>query len=230
VRVPDTFVNLIDRTVQELHQVPGQGTQIYAEDIIAQRVQAMFDLLFDKFWWPDYMEWVQRSLDGVSGRFSLKLEDCKRYEDIRAILTPDSNIPLGELPTDVNPFLLTGGSVLYMEAESISSPDGTYETDYGCVRFWPREATDTDLALHFRKKPNAFTASDVNLIRMDDLMLIYGAAYQHLEMDGTNPNGTQMMQGLFVDRLATIQGRLDGKPVVLDSRRGSVIPNEWFEN
>ncbi len=49
------FSKLIADVVERVSLVPGTGTQVYAEDRIAQMLQDKFDAAFSEIWWPDYM-------------------------------------------------------------------------------------------------------------------------------------------------------------------------------
>jgi hypothetical protein len=214
------FSDLILRTEQSLSQVAGTGTQLYAEDRIANYLQQVFNFVFKETWWEDYMQWFERTLDGSQGVVTTKLDDIAEWDDIRRVFHEDSDVPLRVLPSNINPFRI-GGS-----AQAGSTTPRYYSRhadDDRLVQFWPKNATGK-VYIHARVHPGDFTLdSDV---KMDSNLLVNGAAYQYAEDDGTNPGAIQKFQNLFESRLRQLRRERNKTAVELDPHSGT-IPLDW---
>lgn len=217
----DTLDNLITRVTQRLSQVAGTNVQTYSEDRIAEMIQHKFDAIFDEAWWPQFMTWQSSALDGVNGVVALTVTDYfKHFDDIRAVFLSTSATEIPQLSATANPYLYSGTTPLY-----ISPIDATDTTNASKVfRVWPLASTGT-LRIHGRTRPDTYTGDDE--VKMDDQLLIIGAAYDYLEDDGTNPNATAKMQNMFESRLQQLKNMHSNKPIVLDSRT-SVYPTHWI--
>lgn len=202
-----TFESLITRVQQRLSMVAGTAVQVYAEDRIAEMLQHKFDILFDDYWWPEYNEWSTWTLDGSTGVVTTDLTNLvKRFEDIRTIYLGGTDSDIVPLPSDFNPNKLTGTTPVYYEPHSSAS---------NVFKVWPIASTGT-LDVNYRTKPATFSDSDE--VRLDDQVLILGAAYDYLEDDGGNPGATQKMLNLFNQRLQQLKGLNNKKPIPLDRR------------
>jgi len=213
-----TFSDLIQATVKELSQVSGTGVQLYAEDIIGRKLQSSFNMVFDELWWDQYMEWFQRTLDGTTGVVTSALTGVTRFDDIRAVFVPQSHTPLPYLPRDFQPFVLTGTQPRFIEALTEDEPTKI-------IQFWPKTATGT-IYIHARKKPDDFNLDD--LVKLDPDVLIFGAAWDYLESDGTVPADAQKMQVKFEARLKQLKKNYGNKPIALDPQRTQNIPLDWM--
>lgn len=211
-----TFETLVNETIQSLSLVTGTSVQLYAEDRIASYVQQAFDFVFDEIWWPKYMQYYNRTLDGTLGVTTQSLSTIKRFEDIRHIFIDGRRVPLPVLPGELNPFELTGSTPLYY---------AEYEDDTRVVQFWPKTSTGT-IYINARVKPDEFTAQDIP--RMDKTLLVNAAAWDYASDDGTNPGAVQKFQQKFERRLQQIRSNQSNKPVEADPRFRD-YPLDWFE-
>lgn len=211
------FSALISDTLLAIGQVNGIGAQIYSEDTIANALQRTFNLAFSEIWWPDYMTWYTRTLDGTIGIPTADITTIKTFDDIRAVFQGTSSTPLRQTPRDTNPILLTGTTPRYVEAYR--------DTDDKVFRVWPATSTGT-VYLHARDKPDDFALSD-NVL-MDEDLLVAGAAYDQLEDDAANPGATEKFQSVFRDRLHQLKTNYSRMPIDLDPRIDTV-PTEWYE-
>lgn len=211
------FSALISDTLLAIGQVNGIGAQIYSEDTIANALQRTFNLVFSELWWPDYMTWYTRTLDGTVGIPTADITTVDSFNDIRAVFQGTSNRPLDQTPRNINPNLMTGTTPVYVEAYR--------DTDDKVFRVWPATSTGT-VYIHARDKPTDFTLNDSVL--MDEDLLVAGAAYDQLEDDGANPGATEKFQSVFRDRLLQLKQMYSRMPIRLDPRAGSV-PTEWYE-
>lgn len=214
-----TFDSIIQETIVALSQVSGTAVQTYSEDRIASMVQRKFTMVMSELWWPDYMQWFQRTLDGVQGVTTVSVNTIKRFEDIRAVFRDGRNVPLPALPRDLNPFALTGSSPTYIERYTPAAVDGRV------LQIWPKTATG-DIVIHARVAPAEFVLDDE--VFMDKDLLVYGAAYEYSEDDGANPGAITKFQVAFETRLNQLKKEYSNKPIMLDPRVGQT-PEEWFE-
>lgn len=211
-----TFSTLIQETIQKLSQVTGTGVQLYAEDRIAALLQEKFNFVFSELWWPAYMDYFTRSLDGTSGIVTATLSDIKRYEDIRYVWRDGYARPLPGVPPHMNPLILTGTTPKF-----VSRKRGDNER---WLQFWPKTATGT-VYITARVKPDEFTINDE--MEMDSDLLVNGAAWDYATSDGTNPADIAKFQTMFETRLAQLK-RENSKAIVMDERIGE-YPLEWTE-
>ena len=214
-----TFSKLILRTERALSQVDGTAVQIYSEDRIADYLQRTFDYVWKEAWWDDYMQWFERTLDGSLGVVTENLDDIVEWTDIRRVFHEDSDVPLRQLPSTINPFRMSattmaGTTPKYVERH----PD-----DSRLIQFWPKDATGK-VYVHARVHPGEFgPESDV---RIDADLLVNGAAYMYAEDDGTNPGQIGKFQNLFETRLQQLKRERNKQPISLDPK-SSEIPTEW---
>ena len=65
--MPAVVGDIVNAVINELSQVPGIATQIYASGRILQHVQDALLLEFEEICWPDYMRIGPMPLDGTTG-------------------------------------------------------------------------------------------------------------------------------------------------------------------
>ncbi len=219
-----TLSELIQKTIKRLSQVPGKGTQLFAEDKIAEIIQDTFDMVMAEAWWPNYMKWTTFVLDGTTGVSTTNLgvgdtsltAPIKDFGDIR-VIHRDKFRKLVQTPLDVQPSLLSGTTPIYMEA--------LFDNDEKVVQVWPATATGT-LYMHARIHPGMLTADTE--IRLDDTLLINGAAWDFMEDDGANPSASAKFQTKFEARLKQMKKKMDNVPIQLGPSADIDIPDQWF--
>lgn len=216
-----TLEAIIDDVLRELSQIPGSGTQLFSEDIVAQKIQKMFDFAWPEIWWGEYMEWFTGTLDGTTGVVTEDISRIKSYHDIRAVYPSNSDHKLAALPFRINPTRLTGTSAAYIEQIQASHANSAK-----LLRVYPLTATDS-IDIHARVKPDDFALDDT--IYMDHNLLVTGAAWDYIEGDGTNPSEAAKLQNQFETRLGQLKKLDANKPIVLSSPRGRV-PAQWYSN
>ena len=191
--------------------VAGTGTQIYAEDTLAEMIQHKFDVLFDEAFWPQFSTWYQWTLDGTLGVVTTDLTDIvKRFEDIQVIFPENSNTAVTKISNlTTNPFELSGTTPIHYEALGATFTNKTTRV----FRVWPLASTG-DIIIRVRTKPATFSSTDE--IDFDDQALILGAAFDYLEDDGVNPNATKKFQDLFESRVNQLKDNFNSGPISLD--------------
>jgi hypothetical protein len=207
-----TFQQLITRVQDRLSMVPGASVQSYAEDRIGEMIQHKFDTLFDSRFWPDHSSWATWALDGTLGVVTTDLTDLvKRFEDIGIIYPEDSDFPITRVtPFSMNPNKFTGTTVRHFESYMATSTAKVF-------RVWPRAATG-NLNVFYRTKPDPFIPTDT--VVFDDQVLVLGATWDYLADDGTNPDATNKMERMYLDRMDQISDNLSNDVIALDHNAG----------
>lgn len=216
-----TFSDIVQEVQTAISLVSGTSVQVYAEDRIALMVQTKFNSVFDELWWPKYMRYFERSLDGSQGVVTTSLEDIKQYEDIAWVCPFDSDERLPELSSAINPTRLTGTRTRFISP--YVSDDEVLESTR-VVQLWPKTA-ENDIVLFAKARPDPFTQLDP--VKMDKDLLVAGAAYAYVMDDGTNPGATEKFQIEFETRLKQLKRLHSSKPVPIRGM-SSQWPTEWF--
>jgi hypothetical protein len=213
-----TLDELIERTITRMSMVSGRGTQLYAEDKVAEMIQHKFDVLFDENFWPDYTSVAQYTLDGATGIVTTDLSTLiKRFVDIDYVMIGNTNTKLTSLPTTINPFGLSGTTPVYL------APNNSTTRPF---KVYPITATG-NVTVRFRTKPATFVGEDE--VKMDDQLLILGAVYDYLEDDASNPGATQKFEAMFDSRRKQWHRMLNSLPVQLDPLTQLPQSNEFVE-
>jgi hypothetical protein len=203
-----TFSQLIVACEQELSQTPGVGVQVYAEDVLGQKAQRIFNSIFDAFWLDGYCDWADWTLDGVNGVVTDDLTNViEKLSDIRYLFIAGHSDAIPRLPTEMNPFTLTGVTPIYFD--SISNPAKKFQ-------IWPRTAIG-GLQARIKVKPANFTGDEI--VYADADLLTNGAVYDYLEDDGANPNATQKYKNLFDSRFLELRRLETSAPIKLAQKR-----------
>src|SRR4249920_2132454 len=105
--MPVIVQDIVNAVINELSQVPGVATQIYASGRILQHVQDALLLELEEMWWPDYMTYIGPiPLDGITGSLTQDLvgplATITEYRHIAAVFPADRNRKLRELPQSIN--------------------------------------------------------------------------------------------------------------------------------
>ena len=216
--------DLIQSTIKRLSQVPGKGTQLFAEDKIAEILQDTFDMVMAEAWWPNYMKWTTFVLDGTTGVSTTNLgigdtdltAPIRDFGDIRVIHRDKTRILL-QTPLDIQPSLLVGTTPIYMEA--------LFNDDEKVVQVWPATATGT-LYMHARIHPGQLN-NDTD-VRLDRQLMINGTAWDFMEDDGANPAAASKFQTKFEARLKQMKKKMDNVPIQLGPSAEVDVPDQWF--
>lgn len=224
--VGTNFRELITKVQKALRLVDGPSVQIYSDDNIAQALQFAFNAVLEEAWWPEYMSWFSRTIDGTDGVTTQILDTIKQFEDIRAVFISGPAAPAGGnqqipyLSPSVNPLSLTGTT-----PAAISPYDATGGGTDKIIQFWPKSATG-DVAIHARVRPDEFTVNST--VRLDADLLVYHAVHEMLESDGTNPGATQSYEDKANNRLRQMKARIHhGGPLQLDPHQ-PLYPTNWW--
>lgn len=212
--MPVIVQDIVNAVINELSQVPGIATQIYASGRILQHVQDAFLLEFEEMWWPDYMTYIGPvPLDGTTGSLTLDLvgplSSITEYRDIAAVFHGNSNRKLRELPQSVNPLLINAGM-----RSSYLAPD--YTTPARPFKVYPTNSTEP-VVVWARQRPKLPLAYGDTLY-LDQLLLQYDAAWMYCVDDGTIPAQVNKFQVLAQNRRRMIKAAFSQHPLELDPR------------
>lgn len=193
-----TLAEVVNATILRVGQVTGIGAQVYSEDIIAEMVIHKFDVLFDKFDFPEYCKWYEGTLQS-DGKCDTDLQveaiGIYRYKDILGVWTSGHSQPLQQFPTqrlNAFSFASSGGSPRWVESSG----------DDRVFRVIPFGTAGDSIYVRHKHYPPEILA-DTNLC-VDRQALILGAAYDYLADDGANPGATEKMRNLFNQRMVQL--------------------------
>jgi hypothetical protein len=218
---------IVDDALNVLGEVEGAGVSTYSEDRMMRDAIRTFNLLFKKYYWPNYMEWFRVQLDGTLGIVPADTFDHVRdIEDIQAVFRDGETKPLPTIPRSVNPYSLTdaGTRALYWSFLPVTSQ--YYENRL--LQFWPKTATDY-VNVHARVYPRengvAWDWSDE--IHLDHDMMVCGTAWHTLASDDINPGAQDAQRNLMEMRYKDILAAFANQPIAMHA--GTGIPTRWSE-
>lgn len=212
--MPAIVQDIVNAVINELSQVPGVATQIYASGRILQHVQDALLLEIEEMWWPDYMTYIGPiGLDGVGGYLTADLVGplgtITEYHDIAAVFRDGSNRKLREFPQSMNPLLIKNGlSTFYMipDYTSPARPFKVFPPDSSIsVVVWARQRPKLPLGLQDK-------------VYIDQLLLQYDACWMYSVDDGTVPAQVNKFQVLAQNRRTKIKAAFSTQPLELDPR------------
>ncbi|MCI0557534.1 MAG: hypothetical protein MN733_03485 [Nitrososphaera sp.] len=215
-----TLTQITQRVIQSIGEVEGTSVQTYSEPRVEEAIIQTFELVFRKYWWPQYCKWFQRTLDGTLGIVTASLSEIKDFRDIRVVIPDGEEKGIPQLPWGKNPFNLTGTKPRYYEALDSSNANFTRR-----LQFWPKTATG-DVFIYARLLPTIIAETELYL---DDKLLINGAAWIILEDEDINPNAAQLRKDLFEENFAAIMKELGQQPIENPNRDSSQrYLSEWW--
>lgn len=213
-----TTVNeTVRRVTTLLSQVAGENVQLYAEDKIIDMLQSSYNQLFDKLWWPNRMRRLTVTLNGTSGEATTNFTTLTRFDDIKHVYREGDRIPLPEVALNENPDIITGSRARFYE------PTGTASKIFKC---YPIASVD-NIIVHFRERQADFILDPTVNIDFDIDLLVFGAVYDYLEDDGSNPGATEKYRARFNAKFTAAQAKYGSR--IIPFRRGrALIPDSWY--
>jgi hypothetical protein len=216
-----TFSETTQEIIKSIGEVEGTSVQTYSEPRVEAALTQIFGMCFRKYWWPQYMTWSQRTLDGTLGILTANISDIRELRDIRTIIPDGREKGIPQLPFGRNPFNLTGTTPLYYE--SLDSTHASFATRL--LQFWPKSATG-DVFIHARLFPTIINSTELYL---DQKMLINGSAWIILEDEDINPNAAQLRKDLFEENFAAIMKEYSEQPIENSGvNTNERFMSEWF--
>lgn len=214
-----TLSKLVQRCVTRLGMSGGTGVQVYAEDILAEMVQARFDEMFESMWWEDYMDQQTVALvaGGCTGLDVKTLWNLKRFTDIKHVYYMTNLYPLKLIPGRTNPesYNKDDTTPYYL------SPKNSMEVF--CVK--PNGVIGETITVVFRARPDDFLPDDD--IKMDSQALIYGTCYDYLADDASNPIAIEKFRNFYNERLEQLNSSRNEQDIDLMPPTSGI--DEWHE-
>ena len=219
--------NVIDDAQGIISEVPGAGTQVYADDKMMRDVIRAFNAIFKKYDWDQYIEWRSLILDGSTGKITTdSLSDVIDFEDIRGVYRDGESRPLPLAAKSLNPFSYTaaGGSAKLWRSLPVT------DADYVSKKFsvLPVTAEGTiNLCVKVYPNPNEGDWTFDSVMYLDRDMLAYMTAFVTLISDGLNPDAAEIAKNMMEMKYKDIIAMLAGRPVALHGHGG--IVNDWTQ-
>lgn len=199
-----------------LYQAAGPGVQIYAQDVLMQKIQQAFDHVFTTKFWPQFMVREVRTLDGVSGTVTAPFTSILENKDIHSIFRRNSDHPIPQLPNSINTLDLPVSDAIQFYAPTANS---------NLFTAYPLEATDEIVVVGRARPATEFIATDT--VPFDYLALEYWAAWEYCVDDASNAGMAAKFNGLFDSRMKELEDNEFTNVVQLNPRSGQ-IPTRWY--
>lgn len=207
-----TLRQAIDRTLDRVSLAGGADVQTYAEAPLKEIIQHKFDVLFDGYWWDEYMTF--ETIELVAGIPTPDLsEKIKRFMDIKHVWRENDQKPLPRMPSNVNPTNIRGYCL------------APYSSPLKVFRIYP--ANDMTVSIAYRTRPDNFQ-EDGDKILLDDQLIILGSAYDYMNSLGINPSEEDKIGNLFNERLKMFEKNRVAHGVSIGNVHSSIPLNGWM--
>jgi hypothetical protein len=220
-----TVRQVMDDALALIGEAAGAGVQVYDEDEMLKMVVRSFNMIFKKFFWPQYCMWQRVTLDGTTGQVTSNTAFTKvrSFEDFGAVHFDGKQEQVPRLPRFINPYTLTGTRAQYWT--SMHASDLLFATKR--LQFYPITATDSvNVYARIHPKGEGEPWSDTDTMELDADMLMYGAAFMGLNGSDLNPNAAETNKQMMEMRYRDITAALSGVAIPLSAGH-SGIPSEW---
>ena len=216
--VDKTLGEIITRCQRELSQVPGLAVQIYAQDALADKIEAAYLFAFDdtNTKWKRFLTFADYTLDGTTGRAVETVSTLfKSYEHIHSVFPFAYDTPLDKWSGLVNPNNISG-----------STPRQVTRDNTNVFRVFPLASTGKVTVVGRTQADLPFALNDT--VPFDFLALTYFACWQYAIDDGSNPGAVEKFKALFDLRYKALRDAEQQEAVSLNPRR-TKYPTQWEE-
>lgn len=215
---------IVDDALEVIGEVSGAGTQTYSEDRMMGDTIRAFNLLFKKYYWDQYRQWFQLTLDGTTGVITTDaFNNVRDFEDFYSVHPDGKQAPLPVLSKRINPFTLTGTDIRYWA--SLPATHAQYLTRR--LQFWPKTAIGkVNVLARVYPKANGVLWDWEDIISLDKDMLVAGVAYMTLSADDLNAGAADAQKQMMEMRFKDIKASLSDKPIAVNDQ--TAIPTSWF--
>jgi hypothetical protein len=203
-----TFAQLTQRVIASVGEVSGTSVQTYSEPRVREALEEIFEVVFRKYWWPQYMAWFgPYTLDGTIGIITDNTfgQSVKDIRDVKTIIPLNAERGIPQLPDNRNPFNITGTTVRYYEALDAANANAASRL----IQFWPKSSTG-QVYINARKFP---TLVDSTHSFLDNNLMIFGASWLILEQEDINPNAAALQERMFNETFADIMKHYSEQPI-----------------
>jgi hypothetical protein len=226
--MPATIRSVVDDAQELVGEVSGPGVQMYSDDRMFADAIRSFNMLFKKYNWRNYCDWLQLTLDGVTGTVTTdELQYVQDFEDFIAVRRDGSYTNLSIAPRTLSPFqsdMSSGLSPLHWTSLNVLNPKYAKKRIY--VLPWTATGKINVFAKFYPVLNDAWDWQDT--FYMDRDMLVYGTAWATLSMDDLNAAAADMAKNMMEMRYKDIQAQLASFDLSFGSGGRSGIPNEWL--
>lgn len=218
-----TIREIVTEAQSIVGEVDGAGVQTYSDDRMFRDAVRCFNLVVKKYEWQQYTEWSEHTLDGALGIVdAAAFTTVRDFEDFLHVKREDEEDDLPILPRNINPYKLSGSTVLYWTALPVT--DENYAARR--LQFWPKEATGI-VQVQARVYPES-PLDWATVFYLDKDMLAYGTAFMTLIGDDLNPGAAEANRLLMEMRFNDITTGLARRPIGV-SHTGN-IPTDWYQS
>ncbi len=219
---------IVDDAIEVVGEATGSGVQTYSEDRVMKDAIRGFNMIFKKYYWPQYTDWVTIAVDGTTGVPTTDWGYFVRdIEDILLIYKNKTEHRIPMLPNLRNPVaMVSGGSIQYWKALPSTHTNFMKRR----FRFYPPTATGSlDVLAKFYPCNNDAVLNFDDSVDIDHDMLVAGTAFMTLSADDLNPGAADAQRNMMEQRYKDIMGSLANEPIrVSGSGSTSGIPDQWF--
>ena len=211
-----TVQQLLSIIERMLYQAAGVDVQVYAQDIIVDKINQAFIRCFEAKFWPQFLVREVRTVDGVTGQVTVPFTSITTWEDVYRVFRTGSQKPLAIMPDSYNLLSLPTGTVSRFIAPSITSIFTVY----------PLEASDEILVIGRARPINTGDFSLSDIVPFDYMALAYHVAWEYAVDDASNGAMASKFQTLFDSRMAQLED-ISFADFVDIAPNTSDIPTEW---
>lgn len=207
-------------------EVAGSGVQIYGEDSMMSCAVRAFNMMFKKYDWPQYRKWHRLTLDGTLGIVTTNsFEAVRDFEDFKAVYRDGQRRPLPKMRALLNPYALTGSSVMYWT--SLHAADANYT--FRKLQFYPLTSVGV-VNIRVRQYPIEYPRigwSWDSVMHLDRDLLVDATTWLSLATDDLNPGAAEAARNMMEQRYSDIIAGFGSQPILVEGE--SSIPNTWSE-
>lgn len=213
----------LNRTLSRLAQVSGGAVQTYSEPVLLEHMRYVYQQVFKNNFHSDWTHEATWTLDGSTGVVTTLLDTIehplRRFNDIHWIAPDEDRVHRLTKPND------------YADITKVTGDQAAHVIPYNdpkrIFKILPPTAVG-DVYVVYRSSPfdpnEAWSIEDE--IDFDDDVLVTGAAFQYMETDGTNPDHTETLKGMFASSLQSYLQ--EGTIPTTTSPAGAVYPTTWM--
>lgn len=226
--MPATIRNAVDDAQEIVGEVRGPGVQMYSDDRCFSDCIRGFNMLFKKFNWRHYCDWLRLQLDGVNGvAMTDDLAGVFDFEDFIAVRRDGSITNLSVLPRHINPFqhdMTSGTGIRYWNAINVLDPLYAKKK----IRIYPKTAVGyiNVFAKFYPVQNDAWDWQD--MMYMDRDLLAYTTAYQTLSGDDLNAAAADMCKNMMEMRYKDIMSQLASHDIDFGGSQYGAVPDQWM--
>lgn len=221
-----TLQEIVEEVIRRLSEVPGLGTQVYAEERIVRLVNSAFKFIRTHAEWPELMQWYTRTLDGTTGKVTVPLINVLGPKDLKAVFPENSDRKLSILPTSINVNKLIGATSRWVQLLGVIDDPLVNDARY-LFKVWPIQSTGNlnILVKHNRVWGDSHMEDEMWL---DDEAIVLHCCMREANSDGANPAEQNDFSEQFKDRMRQLTRDNHRFPTELNPG-GVTTPYTWFD-